>query len=277
MSSHKATKLTICGLLAVSLIALTAYAGSSKAGQSQLRLDKIQHDGVVRIGLNLNLPPFGTQKDGKNEGFDVDLANIIANQMKVKLKIVPEIASARIPNLLTNKIDISLENFTITPQRALKINFTDPLFASATACLAKQGSNIKSIKDLANKSVGVSKGSTGAKALREEVPSISILPYDTPTAAALAVQSGRADAACDDSTTMSYQAGLHDSLVMITGTLTNVQLQGIGVAKGHDDLLRWLNVLVHHLNNSGKTADLYKKWFVVKPPLPIPTFYGNNQ
>ena len=110
-------------------VAAVAALGVSVAAQAQQgdRFEKIMKDGVVRIGVPLDVPPFGSQTaDRKPIGFDVEFAEMVAKALNVKLELQQITGANRIPYLLTDKVDIVISVMGLTPERARQIMFTAP-------------------------------------------------------------------------------------------------------------------------------------------------------
>ena len=115
------------------ITALTALTLAVLSGLAHAdRLDDIKKAGVLRVASFDSNPPFGfvdaTSK--QIEGLDVDYAKAIADKLGVKLQLQPTNPANRVPLLLSNKVDLVLANFTITPERAEQVNFSIPYFAS---------------------------------------------------------------------------------------------------------------------------------------------------
>ena len=93
-------------------------------------LQKILSAGTVRIGVPIDVPPFGSV-DAKNEpvGLDVDMANKIAEALGVKLELQQITGANRVPYLVTDRLDIVIAAMGATPERALQIAFTSPYAA----------------------------------------------------------------------------------------------------------------------------------------------------
>ena len=91
------------------------------------RLQDILTAGVVRIGVPLDVPPFGSQNANREaEGFDVDMANMVAKALGVKLELTQITGANRLPFLLTDKVDIVISVMGLTPERAKQIMFSAP-------------------------------------------------------------------------------------------------------------------------------------------------------
>ena len=93
-------------------------------------LQKILSAGTVRIGVPIDVPPFGSV-DAKNEpvGLDVDMANKIAEALGVKVELQQITGANRVPYLVTDRLDIVIAAMGATPERAQQIAFTSPYAA----------------------------------------------------------------------------------------------------------------------------------------------------
>ncbi|HED6843254.1 TPA: transporter substrate-binding domain-containing protein, partial [Campylobacter coli] len=103
---------------------LAACGGNSDSGASN-SLERIKQDGVVRIGVFGDKPPFGyVDEKGVNQGYDIVLAKRIAKELlgdENKVQFVLVEAANRVEFLKSNKVDIILANFTQTPERAEQV------------------------------------------------------------------------------------------------------------------------------------------------------------
>ena len=103
-----------------------------------LELGRMLHDldGVLRIGINPNSPPFSQRSaSGDFEGFDVTIGSKIAEELKLKPEWVPTETAQRVPFLVADTIDISLGGLTRNSERAKVIEYTVPLHTEAMAVL----------------------------------------------------------------------------------------------------------------------------------------------
>jgi len=124
--------------------ALAATAGSALAD----RFQEILQRGVVRIGVPLDVPPFGSQNASRlAEGFGVDMANMVAESLGVKLELTQITGANRIPFLLTDKVDIVISVMGLTPERARQIMFTAPYANTSLAVYGPKSLDIKSAAD----------------------------------------------------------------------------------------------------------------------------------
>ena len=112
--------------LLLAALLLTGLLVSPARADLQEILDK----GVIRIGTQMDNPPFGyIGSDGKPAGFDVELGQMLAKSLGVKVQLEQIIGANRIPYLLTNKIDLVISAMGATPERAVQVMFTTPYAA----------------------------------------------------------------------------------------------------------------------------------------------------
>ena len=119
-------------LAALGMAACSGGAGSSSSSGSQVgdrSPEHIKEAGEIVIGIFSDKAPFGyIDANGKPAGYDVVYGDRIAADLGVTAKYVPVDAAARTEVLASNKVDITLANFTVTPERAEKVDFANPYF-----------------------------------------------------------------------------------------------------------------------------------------------------
>lgn len=115
-------------LITTLLAGLALVTGAAKAD----KLDDIKKAGTVRIAVFDSNPPFGfiDPQTKKLAGYDVDIANAIANDLGVKLELRPTNPANRLPLLASKKVDLIAANFTVTNERAKQVDFSIPYFAT---------------------------------------------------------------------------------------------------------------------------------------------------
>src|SRR5690349_9464949 len=157
------------------------------------RFEEILSKGVVRIGVPLDVPPFGSQNVNREaEGFDVDMANMVAKALGVKLELTQITGANRIPYLLTDKVDIVISVMGLTPERAKQIMFTAPYANTSLAVYGPKNLNVKSAADLGTYKVAAAKGTTQELALSAMNPKANIIRTEDDATAATAYLTGQA-------------------------------------------------------------------------------------
>src|SRR5712675_1686747 len=138
----------IVGLLALSLAVFGGQAAQAQTAKAD-RLEDILKKGVVRIAVPLDVPPFGSQNQNREaEGFDVELAGMVAKALGTKLEMQQVTGANRIPFLLTNKVDIVISVIGLTPERAKQIMFTAPYADTHLAVYGPKSAAVKSADEI---------------------------------------------------------------------------------------------------------------------------------
>lgn len=244
--------------------------GSSDSAASSSALKSVLQNGTVRVADCLSFAPFGFKNDkGEPDGYDVDIAKKLAEDLGVKLEVVDTTSANRIPNLKTGKVDVVFCNFTRNGERAREIDFTDPYVVASQALLVHKNSGISSAQDLPGKTVATVKGSTNADVLKDLGINVKTNEYDTSQAAILAVKQGQADTMIEDSNFLAYQAKLNPTLEVTKDALVPLEYNAFGVKQGDQVWLNYLNQFLFRLNASGENKRLYNKWFGVDPRYPL--------
>ena len=235
-------------LAATALLAGIAAATTANAG----KLDDIQKAGVIRVGISLSGEPIGF-RDAENNptGYDVVVAQRLADTLKVKLEITEVSGAVRITMLQSGQIDVAVANMTATVERAKAVDFSIPYLRTG----------IKSMADLKGKKVVVGRGTTGEEMIKNKAPGAEMVYTDAfAPQAILLLKQGRADAAIEDSTLIDYAAKQNPGLISLPDIYT-ADPESIGVAKGDWEFLRFLDMFVSNYISSGAYQENYTHWF----------------
>ena len=244
--------------------ALTVFAPFASA-QS---VADIKKKGEITIGMLVDFPPYGTT-DAKNQpdGYDADVAKLLAKDWGVKANIVPVTGPNRIPFLLTNKVDLLVASLAVTPERAKQVQFSQPYAAATIVLYGKVDSNIKSPADLKGVRIGVARASTQDVAVTKAAPEgAEIRRFDDDASAMQALISGQVDAiGC--SVTVAAQIAKRVPAKTFENKFTLVQqAMAIAMRPGQDDLLKNVNEFVSKNTANGELNKLYRKWLETDLP-----------
>ena len=158
-------------------------------------------DGMtVRIATEGAYPPFNmVDKDGKLQGFDVDIANALCEHMNAKCTIVAQDWDGIIPGLLAKKYDAIIASMSITDKRKEKVLFTDRYYKTPARFVAKKGAGIEiTPAGLKGKRVGVQRSTIHENFVRAEFPDAEVVVYDTTDNANADLAAGRLDLRADN-------------------------------------------------------------------------------
>ena len=132
-------------------------------------LDQIKEEGTVIIGVFSDKAPFGYVDDaGEYQGYDVEFANRLVADLGTEVEWVATDPANRVPFLESNKVDIFLANFTVTDERAEKVDFTLPYMKVQLGVVSPDSALVKSVDDLADKTLIVVKGTTAETFFEQE-------------------------------------------------------------------------------------------------------------
>jgi polar amino acid transport system substrate-binding protein len=244
-------------------IVLGLWMSSLARSAAAQNVDEIIKRGKVIVGVNTTTPIFGlVGSDGQPEGYDPDVARLVGKYLGVPVEFVPVTGANRLPFLLTNRVDMVIALFGITPERAQQIWFSMPYATEAATLVAPASRAVKTVDDLAGLRVGVPRGAMQDLILTPQAAAkkINLMRFDDEATALQALISGQID-------------------VVGTGLLVNRTLNrndpgknyevkivlrplhfGIGIRRGQIDLLQWLNTFVYTIKNNGELDAISRKW-----------------
>ncbi|MCG8684831.1 MAG: transporter substrate-binding domain-containing protein [Desulfobacterales bacterium] len=258
--------LLICLMLGVS----TAFAGQTgKALSLESIIEKIQKQGVLRVGMSTFVPWAMKDKQGNLIGFEIDVAKKLAEDMGVKVEFVPTAWSGIIPALLTGKFDVIIGGMGITPERNLKVNFTMPYEFSGMSMVAhkKKAAGFSSVEDFNKKgvSIAVRMGTTAEMAAKKFMPKAEFKLFENESQALQELNLGRVHAVVSSAPMPAFHAlKFPDKLfVPIKENFTKEPI-GFALRKGDYDALNYFNnwILINHASGFLKEKQTY--WFETK-------------
>jgi len=236
-------------------------------------IDDIRSRGTVRIGVSLGGEPIGF-RDAQNNpvGYDVDVANRLAEKLGVPVELTDVSGDARISMLVSGQLDIVVANTSATLERAKTVNFSIPYNRAGLRIIVQKGSGIAKLEDLAGKKIVVGRGTTGETFIKQAVPTAELVYVDQfAPDGVLQLTQKRVDAAIEDSSLLDYLATKNPELVTLPGLYSNDPI-GIAVAKGDPEFVRWIDMFVSDYIQSGAYETNYKKWWgeTANPPALTP-------
>ncbi len=252
--------------------AVLATLGASTPAEAQT-IDELLSRKKIKIGCLVDLPPFGlTNSSGKYEGYDIDVANLMAKYMGVTPEIVPVTGPNRIPYLLSSQVDILVAIFGITPERALQVEFSIPYSSIDIEILAPHALKITDAADLKGLKVGVARASTQDTAISAMAPpGTHIMRFDDDSTTAQAILSGQIDAIGVNNITAKQIMDMKPEAHFEVKMVLRHQPNGITLRRGQTALLQWVNTFIYYIKNNGELDGICRKW--LGTPLPeLPVF-----
>ena len=214
-------------------------------------LDEIKENGTINIGVFSDKNPFGyVDENGTYQGYDVYFAERIGQDLGVKINYVSTEAASRVEYLETGKVDIVLANFTVTEERAEKVDFALPYMNVALGVVSPEDHVIKSLDEIgADEQVIVISGTTAETYLEKNNPEIKLQKFDTYATAKTSFENGTGVAWANDNTEVIAYAIENPGYVVGIPSLGSQDTIAPAVTKGNTSLLNWLNDEIKTLGN----------------------------
>ena len=206
-------------------------------------VDEIKESGTLKIGVFSDKNPFGyVDNNGEYQGYDVYFAKRLAQDLGTELELVSVEAANRAEYLITGKVDIILANFTVTEERAEKVDFALPYMKVALGVVSPESAPINSEADLENKKLIVVKGTTAEQFFTEnQYNGLELVKFDEYNEAYSALQDGRGDAFSTDNTEVLAWAMQNPGFTVGIESLGSLDTIAPAVTKGNDTLLTYIN------------------------------------
>lgn len=260
--------LLITGLtLSASQQAAAQTARPEGAGESML--EQVMKRGVLRVGMSTFVPWAMQDKSGNFIGFEIDVANRVAQDMGVKAEFIPTKWSGIIPALLTGKFDIIIGGMGIRPERNLKVNFSIPYDYTGMSIVAhnRLAAGFKKLSDFNRPSVSIASrtGTTAASAAKQFLPMAKLRLFDDESQAIQELLLGRVHAVVASAPLPAFQAIANPDRLFLP-LIEDFTREPIGFAirKGDFDSLNFLDNWIRVMEAEGWLKERKHYWFETK-------------
>lgn len=180
-------------LLSALMICISFVACSSEKKSDDTNADKDTQE-TLTMATNAEFPPYEYKEGDKVVGIDAEVAQAIADKLGMKLEIVDTKFDAIIPGVQSGKYDMGMAGMTVTPEREQSVAFSDSYATGIQSIIVNQGSNIKSVDDLSEKTkIGVQLGTTGDIYAKDDFGDEAVQEYDKGADAVQALIAGKID------------------------------------------------------------------------------------
>ena len=240
------TGITIAvALLLAFMVVPTVSADVQKELAQGSAIEKALRRGKLKVGMSTFIPWAMQSKTGEWVGFEIDVARRLAKDMGIEIEFVPTKWEGLIPSLLTGKFDLIIAGMTGTPQRALKLNFTQPYdFTGTQICINKQfADKVKEPMDLNDPQFTVISrvGVTAAETAKKLLPKAEKRLFSDNGSMVQELLNGNATAIIQSLPEPAQLVAKNpETLALLPGTLTREPIS-MGVRKGDPDTLAYLN------------------------------------
>ena len=252
-------------LLALAACGNTSGTANSAATDGSSALQEIKDSGKLVVGTCADYPPYEWHliKDGKDEiiGFDIDIAQAIADELGVELEIKDMDFDGLIPALSTGKIDMIIAGMNPTDERKQSVDFTDIYYTQKDALVIKSedAENIQSENDLKKASLATQKATIQETYLLENFPDAALQSVPKWNTAILSLVTGKVDAVLMVETVAKQYVEQNEGLEIAGFDVASTPNESaIAVAKDNKDFLDAVNDILDEMKESGQIEELMR-------------------
>lgn len=244
----------------IKVFAVVVFFLSSSMAHAD-KLADILAKGVVRIVVFADVPPFSSPNVKRElEGFDVDLARMVAEALGVKLELVPATAANRIPYLLTDKADMNIAAMSVTAERARQVMYSAPYADTALAVYGPKSAKLKSAAEIGKLKTSVAKGTTEDIVLSAVNPNASVMRMEDNATAVQAYLSGQSQLLAANSVVVVDLAKKNPTKEFDFKFALRRAPAHVTLKMGEHDLVRWLDTFIFQSTLNGELNNLHVKW-----------------
>ena len=239
-------------------------------------MERLQKAGKVKVGTKFDQPLFGLKAvSGDVEGFDVEIAKIIASELDIAesgIEFVESISKNREDYIINGTADFIVATYTINDTRKEKVAFAGPYYVAGQDIMVKKdNTTIKGKADLAGKKVCSVSGSTPATRVKEEVPTAQLTLFGTYTECVEAMRNGSVEATTTDNVILLGLIEKAPEEFKLVNAPFSVEPYGIGVKKADTDFRNFINDVLEKIYTDGRYKTAYDQTLgKVQAAMPTP-------
>ena len=277
MKFKKLAAFAACGVLAASLGLAGCSGGASSSSSSSSASSSsaaeeatevtLLNDGQLTIITSPDYPPFENIENGELEGFEIDLAKAVAEQMGLEPNFVQMQFDTIIPAITAGgQGDVGMSGFSVDPDRAKEIDFTESYYIDDQAVAVMQNSgiteeNAATALNAAGMIIAVQTGTTGEAYVQATFPNAPVQGYGNSTDCFAAMQSGQANAVGTNHAVVQRMIDTAYGDAQIVIEVATGEEYAAVVAQDNPELTKQINEALKALEENGTIEELTNKWF----------------
>jgi glutamate transport system substrate-binding protein len=225
---------------------------------------RLKSAGKVTVGTRFDQPLFGLKNlEGKPEGFDVEIAKLIAGEMGIaadNITWVETVSANREPFIDQGKVDFVVATYTINDKRKQVVDFAGPYYEAGQDIMVAKGNPeaIKGPEDLAGKKVCSVTGSTPAENIRENYPEADLTEFDVYSKCAEALKGGQVQAVTTDNVILLGLISQDPEAFELVNKPFTKEPYGIGLKKGDTEFRNFINDTLEKIEQDGRWLKAWK-------------------
>ncbi len=296
ISKILAIALCLCMILAcVAGCSSKSSGAAAETAATANKLETVLKRGYLIVGTGSNNPPWHFKDDSGNfQGFDVEMGRILAKSLfgdETKVEFVEQASESRIPNVLSGKVDITIQFMTISAERAQQVAFSIPYYTEGSALMLSTNGKYKSGDELDAAAaagtvlhIAVLQNAFAEDIVKTYYENAVAEQYEEQAMVIQALSSGVVDAAAIDASNVAYQVAQNPNMFIASGR--EAYPQNYGMAMNPNDQI-WINYVNTMLldamtgNDYQLYYDAFTKWFgesdqLSAPTIGMPKMFRNN-
>ncbi len=246
------------------ILSTIVLSGCTQKEENKDLLSVIKKRGELVVGVKFDSKPFGFVDNGKLQGYDIDIAHLMAKRIlgnEQFVRFVEVTPSNRISKLNSGEVDMLVATMTITPKRLEVVDFSVPYFYTGQAIMIRKGTSIKTVGDLNGRRVIIILGTTGEKNLRYFAPEAILQGYKSYQDGFSGMLNRKAEALSTDDAIIAGFLMDHPEFMMLPQRYTQ---EGYGIAFRKDaesqSLKHEVNAAISELRRKGYLNYLKAQW-----------------
>ena len=250
-------------LLALAACGNTSGTANSATTDGSSALQEIKDSGKLVVGTCADYPPYEWHlvQDGEDKiiGFDIDIAQVIADELGVELEVIDMDFDGLIPALSTGKVDMIIAGMNPTEERKQSVDFTDIYYTQKDALVIKSedAKDIRSENDLKKSTLATQTATIQEEYLLKNFPDAEIQSVPKWNTAIMSLTTGKVDAILMVETVAKQFVSQNDTLMIAEFDVqSDPNESAIAVAKNGGEFLTTVNDILTEMKDSGKIEEL---------------------
>lgn len=260
---HRFTRYGLDLLAILVLLLYGVVARSTARGAADPIWTALREREVLRVGTDPGFRPFAEERDGRLQGYDIELVTELATRLGLRVEFVPVGYDALYDALSTRRVDLLAAALPLAPEQGWRARFSTAYLNAGQLLVVRQGTEIDAVDDLDGRVVGVALGSDGdtlARSLQRDLPRLTVrADYETPAAALDALSTGEVEAAIVDAVSALAGVAAHPRLGVATALTFDPYVLAMPVEAYQ--LQAEINRALEQLRQEGFFDRLNGRWF----------------
>lgn len=270
MKKSKLLKMVSLGILSIGVLAgcggsttnTPDTSGKEASNSAGTEAEGTASDNVIVMGTNAEFEPFEYRDGLEIVGFDVEIAQKVAEKLGKELKVEDMSFDSLTLSLNADRIDFIAAGMTATEERKTQVDFSDAYFNSKQMIIVKaEDTSVATAEDLVGKKVGVQLGTTGDLFV-SDTEGIEVIQFQAGTQAVMDLKNGKIDAVVIDAEPAKKMVVGQSDLKVLDAPFIEEEY-AIAVKKGNEDILKAVNETLADMKADGTYDEIYTKYFGV--------------